>query len=144
MSTIERSSLKAARGYISSRPIMGDRVPQRVQNIVIKEYCTRVKLDYLLSATEMAQRSSYRMLMSLVESPEHRFSHLAFYSIGQLPISHEQRRDVLMRIFEQGRKVFCCVEDITLSDESDIEEVDNFFAIRSLEVDADLLRSLKL
>ena len=42
------------RGYIFSRPFHGNRVPQHVQNMVIRDYCQRNGLNYLLSATEYA------------------------------------------------------------------------------------------
>jgi sporadic carbohydrate cluster protein (TIGR04323 family) len=42
---------KRFRGYIFSRPFMEERVPQHVQNIVIRDYCTKKGIQYLLSAT---------------------------------------------------------------------------------------------
>ena len=38
---------KKLRGYIFSRTFMGERVPQHVQNIVIRDYCVKNKYDYL-------------------------------------------------------------------------------------------------
>ena len=34
---------KGFRGYIFSRPFMEERVPQHVQNIVIRDYCSKKK-----------------------------------------------------------------------------------------------------
>ena len=42
----------AYRGYIFSRTFMEERVPQHVQNLVIRDYCTIKQLDYLLHVTE--------------------------------------------------------------------------------------------
>ena len=33
--------MKKIRGYNFSRPFMGERVPQHVQNIVIKDFCQK-------------------------------------------------------------------------------------------------------
>ena len=41
--------LKKVRGYIFCRAFMGERVPQHVQNIVIRDYCKRNNLLYLLN-----------------------------------------------------------------------------------------------
>ena len=46
--------MNKVRGYIFSRPFMGERVPQHVQNLVIRDYCERHQLQFLLSATEYA------------------------------------------------------------------------------------------
>ena len=44
--------MKKIRGYIFSRPFMGERAPQHVQNIVIKDFCKSNSLEYLLSVSE--------------------------------------------------------------------------------------------
>ena len=55
------------RGYISSREFGGQRVPQHIQNLVIRDYCKRKGIDYLLSATELAMPETYIMLTQLRE-----------------------------------------------------------------------------
>ena len=55
------------RGYIFSRPFMGERVPQSVQNIVIRDYCQKNNLHYLLSHVEYAMPSSSLMLEQALE-----------------------------------------------------------------------------
>lgn len=54
--------MKKVRGYIFSRPFMGERVPQHIQNLVIRDYCDRYNLHYLLSATEYAMVGCHLML----------------------------------------------------------------------------------
>ena len=54
--------LKKVRGYIFSRTFMGERAPQHVQNIVIRDYCKKNKLSYLLSLTEYAMENCHLML----------------------------------------------------------------------------------
>ena len=53
---------KRLRGYIFSRPFMEERVPQHVQNIIIRDYCSKKDIQYLLSATEYAMKNSTLML----------------------------------------------------------------------------------
>ena len=50
------------RGYIGSRNIRGHETPQQVQNLVVRSYCERNGLHYLLSATEHSTPHSYMIL----------------------------------------------------------------------------------
>ena len=43
--------MKKLKGYIFSRSFMGERVPQHVQNLVIRDYCIKNSLSiYLVKA----------------------------------------------------------------------------------------------
>ena len=46
---------------------MGERAPQHVQNIVIRDYCSKNKLSYLLSSTEYAMEDSHLMMEQVLE-----------------------------------------------------------------------------
>ncbi len=59
------------RGYIGSRPYFGDRAPQHVQNLVIRDYCQRNDLLYLLSATEYIMDGCYVMLEEVLRELPH-------------------------------------------------------------------------
>ena len=56
------SDQKGYRGYVFSRPVDSHRVPQHIQNLVIRDYAARRKLHYLLSATEYAMPGCYLIL----------------------------------------------------------------------------------
>ena len=49
-----KNKMKKLRGYIFSRAFMGERVPQSIQNLVIREFCKKNNYSYLLSAAEYA------------------------------------------------------------------------------------------
>ena len=53
---------KGYRGYVFSRSVDSHRVPQHIQNLVIRDYAARRKLHYLLSATEYAMPDCYLIL----------------------------------------------------------------------------------
>ena len=59
------------RGYIASRPVRGLAQPQHVQNLVVRDYASRNKLHYLLSATEYAMPGSYMVLESALRELNH-------------------------------------------------------------------------
>lgn len=58
--------MKKVRGYVFSRPFMGERVPQHVQNLVIRDYCERNRLLYLLSTAEYAMEGCHLILEHLL------------------------------------------------------------------------------
>ena len=51
--------MKKVRGYNFSRSFMGERVPQHVQNIVIKDFCQKRNFNFLLSVIEYAMPKSF-------------------------------------------------------------------------------------
>jgi hypothetical protein len=57
-----QSNRKGYRGYVFSRSVDNHRVPQHIQNLVIRDYAARRKLHYLLSATEYAMPGCYLIL----------------------------------------------------------------------------------
>ena len=58
--------IKTVRGYIFSRKFLDERVPQHVQNIVIRDYCKNNNLQYLLSSTEYILEDSHLMMQQLM------------------------------------------------------------------------------
>ena len=72
--------MKKLRGYITSRPFMGERCPQNIQNLVLRDYCQKIDYEYLLSGTEYAMQNSYLMLQQVIdEIPS--IDGIVFYSI---------------------------------------------------------------
>ena len=72
--------MNRVRGYIFSRSFMGERVPQHVQNLVIRDYCKKKDLQYLLSATEYAIANSFIILQEVLkELPK--LDGIVFYSL---------------------------------------------------------------
>ena len=47
---------------------MGERVPQHIQNIVIKDYCVNNNYNFLLSATEYSMKDSFFILNYLIKN----------------------------------------------------------------------------
>ena len=63
---------------------MEERVPQHVQNLVIRDYCSKKNIQYLLSATEYAMENSALMLRQLVKDLQF-IDGIVAYSIFQMP-----------------------------------------------------------
>ena len=78
------------RGYVFSREIGKQAVPQRVQNLVIRACAERHGLTYLLSATEYYMDDCYMMLKSTLDELE-QIEGIIFYSTHQLPSDASER-----------------------------------------------------
>ncbi|MBV8534574.1 MAG: sporadic carbohydrate cluster protein, TIGR04323 family [Alphaproteobacteria bacterium] len=119
------------RGYIGSRPYFGDRAPQHVQNLVIRDYCQRYKYQYLLSVTEYAMPGCYMMLEEAVrEAP--RLSGLVLYSLFMLPARRERRLDVYERLLGAGATLHGALEDLTVAGRGDIQRIEDIWRIKQL------------
>ncbi len=54
-------------GYISSREIDNNIIPQKVQNLVIRDYAKRFGMNLILSSTEYKMKNSFLIFNSLIE-----------------------------------------------------------------------------
>ena len=99
------------RGYIFSRPFLEEfRVPQHVQNIVIKNFCEQNKFNYLLSATEYAMKNSSYMLEKILYDLK-KVDGIVMYSLYQLPEDQEYRKKILFKIVQSKKKLFLLVKN---------------------------------
>ena len=89
--------MNKVRGYIFSRPFMGERVPQHVQNLVIRDYCNRNGLQYLLSATEYAMADCH-LIHEHVMNELTEVDGVVAYSIFQFPEKAEKRQRIYDKI----------------------------------------------
>ena len=117
------------RGYVSSRPFFGQRAPQRVQNLVIRDYCKGNSLLYLLSAVEYIMHDCYAMLQKvLVELPE--IEGIVFYSMFQLPVEKEKRQKIYSTVLKEGRSLHFSLETLKIETERDISSVEDIWEVQ--------------
>ena len=81
--------MKGYRGYIFSRSINQNFIPQRVQNLVIRDFATRKKIFFKLSLTEYNKKNCYIMLNSLIKDVN-KIDGIIFYSIEMLPTDKKE------------------------------------------------------
>ena len=117
------------RGYVSSRSFLGQRAPQRVQNLVIRDYCKRNSLLYLLSAVEYIMHDCYAMLQKvLVELPE--IEGIVFYSMFQLPLEKEKRQRIYSAVLKQGRSLHFALETLKIETYRDINRIEDIWEVQ--------------
>ena len=124
-------SAKGYRGYVSSRPIMGERAPQHIQNIVIRDYCKKNNLLFLLSATEYVMDGTYLMLAQLMKNFE-RIEGIIFYSLFQLPEEKEERKEFLLLAINMSKEIHFAVESLSLRNYEDYLRLENIWKVKKV------------
>ena len=110
---------------------MGERVPQHVQNLVIRDYCKRYSLQYLLSATEYAMDGSHFILQQVLdELPQ--LDGIVFYSLFLLPEQKKERTRVCKVIMENKKTIFFAVEGLLLSNKIEHERIETIWQVQKI------------
>ena len=122
--------MKKLRGYIFARPFMGERAPQHVQNIILRDYCQKRGHELLLSATEYAMEDSYMILESVLDELAN-IDGIVFYSLYQLPTQPEKRRLVYSRVLDAQKSLHFAVEGMSISNIDEIDSVENCLLVKS-------------
>ena len=129
------------RGYVSSRMFHGERVPQHVQNIVIRDYCNRKGLIYLLSATEYAMPDCYMMLEQVLNDIR-QLKGIVLYSLLQLPSHRGYRKTIFERVLEHGQELHFSVESLSICEMGEIKRIEDILNVRTILPDTLFANSL--
>jgi len=118
------------RGYVGSRLYGGQRIPQHIQNLVIRDYAKRHQLNFLLSLTEYCMPDCFMMLHDAVESLGE-CRGIILYSIYLLPERASQRQKIYEKTLAAGGEIHAAVEDISIKNEKDVIEVENILRVQN-------------
>ena len=117
------------RGYIFSRTIDSNFIPQRVQNLVVKDYCERCNLFFKLSATEYKMSNSYLMFNSVMKAIK-KIDGIIFYSLFMLPENKKDRYKIYDKIILNKKELHFALEKIRLEKRKDIQKIENIYQIK--------------
>ncbi|MGA3038640.1 MAG: LIC12192 family sporadic carbohydrate cluster protein [Vulcanimicrobiaceae bacterium] len=115
------------RGYMSTRAVRGTITPQRVQNLVIRDYASRNGLPYLVSVSEFAMPGCYMMFENALLELDHTLGIIAF-SAFMLPRDAEQRSTIYERIFGAGATLHAALENLCVSSPGDIPRFEDLLS----------------
>ena len=121
--------MKKVRGYIFSRSFMGERAPQHVQNIIIRDFCEKNSLQYLLSVSEYRMKNSYSILEDVVSNMKY-FDGIVAYSLFQLPPKQNKRNVILKKILKKKKFIFFAVEQLKVKNLKDINYINSIWKIK--------------
>lgn len=116
------------RGYIFSRPFQGERVPQHVQNLVIRDYCQKGKLAFLLSAAEYAMPDCHLIWHQILDDLPN-LDGIVAYSLYQLPQSKKDRLESYRKILAVNKSLHFAVEGMQVFDNSSSAKVEQIWEI---------------
>jgi len=122
------------KGYIFSRPFLGERVPQHIQNIVIRDYCVKNNIILLMSATEYAVEESSYILSELMHNLKN-YDGIIFYSVFQLPEKKEDRHKVYKSIINKKKKIHFVVENLSINKKNDCIKIEKVFLLKIKTLD---------
>ena len=121
--------MKQLRGYIFSRSFMGERVPQYVQNLVLRDYCNKINSRYLLSATEYVMDNSFLVLnQTLNELKE--VDGIVAYSLFQMPFKQDDRLKIYNRVLELKSSLHFAVEGLKITCQSEIDKIEIVWLVK--------------
>ena len=126
-----KQNLQGYRGYIGSRPYSGLSFPQNVQNLLIRNYCQKNHLTYLLSATEYKMPGCYMILEEVLNSM-HLIEGIVMFSIFMLPELAERRQRLYEMVLTTGRTLHAAFEDIAIHSKKDIQIVEDILSLNKI------------
>ena len=120
--------MKKLKGYISG-PFMGERVPQRVQNLVIQEFCRSKGFLHLFNYSEYLIDKSTLILRDLIKDIKD-VDGIVSYSLFQMPTDNTERLKIFKKIIKQKKSIFFALEDLKISTMEEIDDINNLWLIK--------------
>ena len=111
------------RGYIFSRHFLNERVPQHIQNIVLRDYCKKNNLHFLMSSTEYTMENSF-IILNQILNKLNKIDGIVMYSLFQLPEDNEKRLNIFNKIIKKKKQIHFALEGLKLKTRVDIERID--------------------
>ena len=121
--------MKGYRGYIFSRKINGNFIPQRVQNLVIRDFALKKKIFFKLSSTEYNMENCYIMLNSLIKDIN-KIDGIIFYSIEMLADDKKKILKLIDFFIKKKKTIFFAVEELKLSSKNDLKKIKEILLIK--------------
>ena len=135
--------IKKVRGYIFSRKFLDERVPQHVQNIVIRDYCKNNNLQYLLSSTEYILEDNHLMMQQLMNELN-KIDGIVAYSLFQLPKNKQKRQKIYQKILKNNKELHFAVEKLKITNKKDTSLIEQIWQIKlTLPQTPDILKIKK-
>ena len=118
---------------------MEERVPQHVQNIIIRDYCTKKNIHYLLSATEYAMVNSNLILKQLINDLPY-IDGIVAYSLFQMPEDNSERQNIFGKILSLNKEIHFAVEGLSLHNNNTFHQIESIWQVKKTIPDCNFLQ----
>ena len=120
------------KGYISSRKLNdGNFIPQKVQNLVIRNACEDKNFNFNLSATEYGMKGCYLVLNKILKDlKKNKYDGIAFYSIDQLPSDIKKTKIIFNSIISSKKKIYFSLKNILVNNKKNINSILNIIKLK--------------
>ena len=108
---------------------MGERAPQFIQNLAIRDYCFKNRYNFILSSVEYAMEGSSLILDEIIKKIQS-IDGIAFYILFQLPENEAKRKYIYTKIIENKKSLHFILENLKLDSLNDISKIENIWLIK--------------
>ncbi len=119
------------KGYIASRNIGELQIPQRIQNMVIRNYAERRDKVFSLSATEYIMNDCFMILQSLLKDAKN-FEAIVCYSLYMLPTSLSERSKIYTSCLKENTELHFAFEELSIKSKDDIQLIEDTLLAKDL------------
>ena len=116
-------------GYVFSRPFMGERVPQGVQNLFLRDYCKKNNYNFYLSSVEYCMDNSFIHLNNLLLNLKN-YDGILAYSLFQMPTDPDVRKKFMLKVIKSKKSFHFAIENIVVRDTTSLQKIDDIWAIK--------------
>ena len=111
---IQNFKNKNFRGYITSKKICGYLIPQKLQNLAIREYASKNQIIFKLSGTEWKIPKSFLMINS-ISSDLKKIDGILFFSFFQIFEDISFFEKTMKKFLKKKKIIIFVLEDIILA-----------------------------
>lgn len=119
------------RGYIFSRSINDQIIPQRIQTAVIRDFSDKTNKLFLLSAVEYNLENCFMMLRSMIDDLLD-IKGIIFYSTFQLPEDINQRKEIINKMLTSNREIHFALEELSVYNQESASYLEDLLMVRRL------------
>lgn len=119
---------KAYLGYNFCGPVGGDVIPQRLQNLCIRDYAQSQKITVSFSASEYFDSKPSLMLFSILENMGD-IEGFVFFSILLLPAEKDRRHEFFKKVVAEKKPVHFALENLSMHDQASCKRIARIYQI---------------
>ncbi len=121
----------AYQGYVSSRNIGESFIPQRIQNLALRNYAEQNNLSFNLSGTEYAIDNCFMILKSILNTISS-LDGVVFYSIWQLEGAPGIFKSIETCILDGHTHFHFVLENMVVATVEDLKEIQDLFDLKRI------------